>query len=157
MTTTVTGGTLRLVDTTGAHLDALCAMEREADTSPFILATSRETHHRQLGDPAGRYKSILGPGDEMVGFVILKLDPDGRSVELARIVTACKGRSYGTRAMSLVEAVCRDQLDKSRIWLDVFEFNHRARRVYEKCGYVRFGRTVLEGKPLLLLEKEIRL
>ena len=151
----VTDGALVLVDTAEAHLGRVCSMEQDEDTSPYILATPMQAHLEQLDDPSVTYKSILRADGAMVGFVVLKLDPDGRSVELARIVVASKGLSYGSRAMSLVERVCRDQLRRSRIWLDVFEFNHRARRLYEKCGYSRFGSTEIDGKPLLLLDKQI--
>ena len=151
----VSDGVLCLVDTVEAHLERLCAMERDPDASPYILATTRNVHLARLDDPSAIYRTILTADGVMVGFVILKLDPDGRSVELARIVVAPRGMSYGTRVMSLLERFCRSQLHRSRIWLDVFEFNRRAHRVYEKCGYVQFGRTELEGKPLLLLDKEI--
>lgn len=146
---------LRLIDTTASHLRSVCEMERHEETLPYILATSREKHVKQLRDRDFIYKSIVAADDVIAGFIILKLDPDGRSVELARIVVERKGLAYGTRAMALVERLSRDQLRRTRIWLDVFESNHRARRVYDKCGYVQFDRTMLEGRPLLLLEKEI--
>lgn len=146
---------LSLVDTTPAQLRSVCEMERDEETVPYILATSRDKHEKQLRDPDFIYKSIVAEDDVIAGFIILKPDPDGRSVELARIVVARKGLSYGTRAMALVERVCKHQLRRTRIWLDVFECNQRARRVYERLGYVQFDRTMLEGRPLLLLEKTI--
>jgi len=46
-------------------------------------------------------------------------------------------------------------LQRRRIWLDVFASNLRARQVYAKLGYQQFGSTVLDGRPLLYLQKNI--
>jgi len=46
-------------------------------------------------------------------------------------------------------------LQRRRIWLDVFASNLRARRVYAKLGYGQFDNTVLDGRPLLYLQKNI--
>jgi RimJ/RimL family protein N-acetyltransferase len=46
-------------------------------------------------------------------------------------------------------------MGRRRIWLDVFEHNARGRHVYEKLGYRRFDSGELDGKPLLLYEKQL--
>lgn len=151
----ITDGVICLVDTTRPHVAEICSMEQDWDTAPYILDTPADTHMRGLEKPDVIYKSILAQDERMIGFSILKLDPDGISVELARIVISEKGKSFGSRAMTLIEKVCAEQLHRTRIWLDVFESNRRARRVYENCGYVAFDRTELQGKPLLLLAKDL--
>jgi len=62
------------------------------------------------------------------------------------------GRGVGQRAVQLVGELCRNELGRIRVWLDVFEADTRARHIYEKCGYRLFGRSAHEGRTLLLYE-----
>ena len=78
-----------------------------------------------------------------------------KPIWFGRIVVAHKGRTYGSRAVALVERVCKEELGRERIWLDVFEFNPRARRVYENGGFRFFGTKRFQGKVLRLYEKAI--
>ena len=144
------GDALVLRDTTFDELDAIASME-QGDASTTILPASVEQHREDFSRPDVIYKCIEQRG-EVLGFVILVLDPDGLSLELKRIVVARPGRGYGTQAVRQVDAVARG-LDRDRIWLDVFEGNERARHVYEVCGYSVFGDTELNGRRLLLYER----
>lgn len=49
------------------------------------------------------------------------------------------GRGYGTEATGLVVNYAFDRIGLHRLELEVFDFNPRARRVYEKCGFVLEG------------------
>ena len=131
------------------------AMESHHDAADFVTQFSAERHRRDLRDPGIVYKSIYDGNGALIGFIILVLDADGLSVELRRIVVAPKGQGYGRRAMALTDRVCRDEIGRHRVWLDVFEFNTRAQRVYEESGYRRFGTAELDGKPLRLYEKTV--
>ena len=51
------------------------------------------------------------------------------------------GRGYGTEATELMLAHAFTQLALHRVALTVFEFNSRAIRAYEKCGFVVEGRA----------------
>ena len=53
----------------------------------------------------------------------------------------------------MISDVARHDLGRARLWLDVFEDNVRARRIYERVGYRQFGRTDHEGRVLLLYEQ----
>lgn len=50
------------------------------------------------------------------------------------------GKGYGGDAMRLILRYAFDELNLRRVSLDVFEYNTRAIRSYEKCGYVHEGR-----------------
>jgi len=127
-------------------------MEQAADAKEFIIPYSYEEHRKKIGDPNFVYLKILN-SDVPVGFFILVLDPDGTSVEFRRIVVSAKGRGTGQSAINGMELFCQTVLGRSRIWLDVFDFNRRARHIYEKLGYKRFGQAAHDGKRLLLYEK----
>lgn len=129
-------------------------MEQDADTSPYILPTTLDEHRRAFERDDIIYLSI-NAHDQAGGFIILALDADPRSVELRRIVVADKGRGTGTGALAALEDYCRQRLRRERIWLDVFEFNRRGRRVYSGLGYRQFDQREFEGKALLFFEKEL--
>jgi RimJ/RimL family protein N-acetyltransferase len=50
------------------------------------------------------------------------------------------GRGYGTEATGLVVDYAFDVVGLHRVHLEVYDFNPRAQRVYEKCGFIREGR-----------------
>jgi len=81
-------------------------------------------------------------GDRYVGEVVLMdLDPDNESIEF-RIALAgpqAFGRGYGTESVRLVLEFAFERLGVHRVGLDVADYNPRARRVYEKCGFVVEG------------------
>jgi RimJ/RimL family protein N-acetyltransferase len=49
------------------------------------------------------------------------------------------GKGYGTDAMFALLDFGFGELRLERLWLEVYEFNARARRSYEKCGFVLEG------------------
>jgi len=130
------------------------ALEQAPDTREFILPYSPSEHVQKMLDPHLMYLRILKDG-ELAGFFILARDPDASSVEFRRIVVSAKGRGVGQSAISAMERFCREELHRTRIWLDVFEHNIRGRHIYEKLGYKRFGESDHEGGRLWLYEKNL--
>lgn len=70
-----------------------------------------------------------------VGFVILR-GLGSEILELRRIAISEKGRGYGTAALRLVKEAAFGKLAAHRLWLDVYDFNDRARAIYEAEGFV---------------------
>ena len=87
----------------------------------------------------------------LVGEVVLnEVDPDGLTCNLRVLVgPEGRGRGLGTEAVAMATAYGIEVLGLRRITLEVFEFNPRGRRVYEKVGYavtgVRPGALVFDG------------
>jgi RimJ/RimL family protein N-acetyltransferase len=76
------------------------------------------------------------------GEVVLNdLDTDNRSCAFRILLTGPEyyGRGLGTEATRLVLAHAFERVSVHRIELVVFSFNPRARRVYEKVGFVAEG------------------
>ena len=142
--------TLTLEDVLFEELEIIGSMEA-GEARDYIIPYSLEKHQQEFMKPAIIYKTIRH-GENPAGFVMLAIDPDGVSVELRRIVVSQPGHGIGVRALEAVRELCRHELGKSRIWLDVFEANYRARHVYEKMGYACFGKTEHAGRTLLLYE-----
>ncbi len=70
------------------------------------------------------------------------------------------GRGYGTEAMQLVLEYAFLEANLDRVTLTVFEYNPRAIRSYEKCGFQHEGRVrgrlLREGKRWDMLMMAIR-
>ncbi|MCE8016155.1 GNAT family N-acetyltransferase [Halomonas sp. MCCC 1A17488] len=141
---------LTLEDVLFEELKIIGAMEA-GEARDYIIPYSLEKHQQEYAKSAVIYKAVRN-GKVLVGFVMLALDPDGVSVELRRIVVSAPGRGIGVRVLEGIRELCRSELGRKRIWLDVFETNHRARHVYEKVGYSCFGKTEHDGRTLLLYE-----
>jgi RimJ/RimL family protein N-acetyltransferase len=87
----------------------------------------------------------------LVGEVVLnEVDVDALTCNL-RVLVGPEGRDrgLGTEAVAMATAYGMEVLGLRRITLEVFEFNPRGRRVYEKVGYsvtgVRPGALVFDG------------
>jgi RimJ/RimL family protein N-acetyltransferase len=87
----------------------------------------------------------------LVGEVVLnEVDVDALTCNL-RVLVGPEGRDrgLGTEAVAMATAYGIEVLGLRRITLEVFEFNPRGRRVYEKVGYsvtgVRPGALVFDG------------
>ena len=130
-------------------------MERQADTAGFILPEEL-TEHRAAYDRGDVVYLAIVDRDALAGFILLAPEADGDSVEFRRIVVRDKGQGHGQRAIRLLDDWCRKQPGCGRIWLDVFEFNTRARHVYEKLGYRQFDARDRDGQTLCLYEKLLR-
>jgi RimJ/RimL family protein N-acetyltransferase len=86
---------------------------------------------------------LRGSDGAFLGEAVLNdYDPDNASVNY-RIWLAGRrayGHGYGTETTRLVLDYALDVLGLHRVSLGVLEYNPRARRVYEKCGFRLEGR-----------------
>jgi RimJ/RimL family protein N-acetyltransferase len=78
---------------------------------------------------------------ELVGEVVLnEWDPDARSCNFRTLMgPRGRDRGLGTEATRLIVGYGFERLGLHRIGLEVYGHNHRARRVYEKVGFVVEG------------------
>jgi RimJ/RimL family protein N-acetyltransferase len=135
------------------ELALLVQLETAPGSREFIIPNVFDAHRANLAHEDFVYLSIL-ERQAVVGVIILRLDAEPNSVEFRRIVVRDRNRGIGQQAIRTMEAWCRS-LGRSRIWLDVFESNQRARHLYEKLGYRQFGQSTFEGKVLLLYEHDL--
>ncbi len=135
------------------HLPLFEEMEREADAAKYITGYSLPRHEQEFRDPSVSYKAILNQGNVIVGFLILSLDKDPDSIELRRIVVSDRGKGIGRNAIEQIDHICTTEFDRLRIWLDVFDYNDRAKRLYESCGYKKISESNHEKGKLLIYEK----
>ncbi|MFI6486513.1 GNAT family N-acetyltransferase [Streptomyces sp. NPDC050564] len=78
---------------------------------------------------------------ELVGEVVLyEWNPAGRSCTFRTLIgPRGRGRGLGTEAARLIVGHGFEQLGLHRIELELYSYNHRARHVYDKVGFVEEG------------------
>jgi len=116
---------------TGTH-----ATFQPADVETWLR--TRQDHHDRAD-----WAILRADDGAFLGEAVLNdLDPDNESASYRVWLAgpAVFGRGYGSEATRLVVDYALDQVGLHRLSLEVFDHNPRARRVYEKCGFVVEGR-----------------
>lgn len=127
--------------TTIADLDFVLAAEAAPDNRRFVLQWSREQHVTAIGSPNIAHRILEDPlKRQAVGYVILLgLEEPHRSIEFRRLVVTEKGRGYGRAAVRAIKRFAFEEFGAHRLWLDVKEFNHRAKQLYASEGFTTEG------------------
>jgi RimJ/RimL family protein N-acetyltransferase len=114
----------------------IVAIEQIPEYRDYIGAWPAEEHLRAMADTDNEYFVVSGDEATIEGFAILQgIHSEHHSLHLKRIAVRTPHRGFG-RAL-LEYAMSRTFLEHHahRFWLDVFETNIRARRVYESYGF----------------------
>lgn len=99
----------------------------------FLRCVADETRHDFL---------ILDPQGQIIGeSVINELDSTSNSANYRIAIAGASNRNkgIGTWAVQTACLFAFEHLHLSRLTLGVFDFNSRARHVYEACGFEPFG------------------
>ena len=81
-------------------------------------------------------------GDQLIGNCsLMQTDWRNRKAVLGIGIgdKAYWGKGYGSEATALLMEYAFDELNLHRVELEVYDFNERARRAYEKVGFVHEG------------------
>jgi diamine N-acetyltransferase len=132
---------VRLRPTMSSDLEFVVSLERDPENLPFITPWERTQHEAAIRFPDFRHFIIEGgPGLESVGFVILiGCKSQHQSLELKRMVVRDKRQGFGRGTLRVVKKVAFDELGAHRLWLDVKEYNTRAKAVYDSEGFTVEG------------------
>jgi RimJ/RimL family protein N-acetyltransferase len=127
--------------TTESDLDAVLRLEQGAENRSLIIPWTREQHREACSNSDLAHLIIeTRQALRMIGFLLLAgRESPHHSIEFRRIVIADKGRGYGKAALKLVKQVVFEKWKAHRLWLDVFDYNHRARHVYASEGFIEVG------------------
>ncbi|GAA3178821.1 MULTISPECIES: GNAT family N-acetyltransferase [Streptomyces] len=72
---------------------------------------------------------------------LMDVDPDnGHATLRILLVAGATDRGLGSEAVRLLLGHAFDRVRLHRVQLEVFAYNHRARRAYERCGFTVEGR-----------------
>jgi RimJ/RimL family protein N-acetyltransferase len=146
----VKGDRLRLEPEGLEHFDGLWAMLNDSEGNRL---TGTDVQHdeetarrwvasRQEHDDRADFAIVRNEDDVVLGEVVLNdYDPDDAvcNFRIGLRGPEVFGRGYGTEATGLVLDYAFDTVGLHRVELEVYEFNPRGQRCYEKAGFVREG------------------
>lgn len=113
-------------------------------TVPFVLKNFREYVEKEVErDPYFLFSIHTLATDQPIGIVDLEVMWVHQDAWLGIGMGEREfwGKGYGTEAMQLVLDFAFNELNLHRVTLNVFDFNRRAMRSYEKSGFVHEGRA----------------
>lgn len=116
-------------------------IEFEKVNKQFIGLYPKEKHIELLTDKNCLHLSIIRKdNNKLVGHIILfGLNDNNKSLEFRRITINQKGFGFGREALKLIKIFCFENLEFHRFWLDVYDDNSRAIKLYESEGFVQEG------------------
>lgn len=127
---------LFLRETLIEDLDFVVQTEHHDENKDYILRWPTKQHRDSLEHEDDQHLIIESSDLQPVGYAILAgLKNVNRSIELVRIVIADKGKGYGKNAIRTLQKYIFNNLNAHRLWLDVKDFNYRARHIYESTGF----------------------
>lgn len=110
-----------------------------ADT-PDVTAEQLEEIYERWSVAEDRAVWIIEADGEVVGEVLLlDLDTANLACGLRLWISGRTGRGIGTRALRSVLSHAFDTVGLHRVGLEVYDHNPRARRLYERIGFVHEG------------------
>ena len=132
--------TLRLYVATAEDVAAVMQLERRPEYEGLVGRWDRDRHLAEMALPSSRYLLSRAGGESVDGFVLFQgLDDPNLRVHLKRAAVADAGQGLGTRLMSAAIDWLFTATDTNRLDLEVFVDNTRARRAYEKLGFLTEG------------------
>ena len=146
---------IRLRRSKEEELKAFFEMEKQPHAQAFVNGSDLLTHQQNFKDRNIIYLSIENNMDELVGYFILALNSNENGVEFRRVLIDQHHRGVGQRAIIKMEAYCREELNASSIWLDVYDDNVKGKYIYKKLGYKQFKEACLNERKLLYFKKEL--
>ncbi len=132
------GKKIKLLNTLLSDIDKI--IEFENSNEHFICLYPKEKHIDLLSDKNCLHLSIIRKdNNKLAGHIILFGLNNNKSLEFRRITINQKGFGFGREALKLIKKLCFEHLEFHRLWLDVYDDNIRAIKLYESEGFVQEG------------------
>jgi len=112
--------------------------------SPISRAEEEGWFEAQLSDESSRVFAIETLEGLAIGNIGLhQIDWKNRNAMLGIVIAEKEywDRGFGTDAIQALLRFAFDEMNLHRVYLSVFDFNGRALRCYEKCGFRQEGRA----------------
>ena len=123
------------------EVDTIIAIEQHQENSKYVFTWSKDAHIKAIEDSNWLHITIRRKDDnEIVGYILLRgMENDDDCLELTRIVISDKGKGYGRESIRFVKNLCFDEIGCHRLWLDVFDYNTKAIKLYKSEGFQEEG------------------
>lgn len=131
------GKRIKLTKTDASDIEGI--IDFEESNRLFVGSYDKEKHLGLLKNIDCLHLSIRRlDNDQLIGHMILfGLDGRNKSMEFRRITVNQKGMGYGREVLQLLKRLCFNKLHYHRLWLDVFDDNDRAIKLYESEGFIK--------------------
>jgi RimJ/RimL family protein N-acetyltransferase len=114
----------------------IVSIEQIPEFRSYIGSWTAEQHRRAMADPDTEYFVASGEDGTVEGFAILQgIQSEHNSIHLKRIAVRRPNHGIGRVLLDHALTLAFHDHGAHRFWLDVFETNTRARRVYEAYGF----------------------
>lgn len=139
----IENNTFLLRPTKDVDLNFVLEVEKAKENNQFIIPYTFERHQQAITSNKEEHLVIIDKDqEEKVGFVLLGKDEQNKSLEFRRMVVNPKGKGIGRQCLQMIKKYCFEHLKYHRLWLDVFDFNHRAIHLYRSEGFVEEGKLI---------------
>lgn len=135
----ITGERIRITSTISSDIDRI--IEFEESNKQFVHQYTKEKHKALLTDNDCMHLSIeRKDNDRLIGHMILfGVKNFNKVLEFRRITIIEKRSGFGREAIKLLKQICFQKLRFHRLWLDVYEDNTIAIKLYESEGFIKEG------------------
>lgn len=122
----------------------------------FVHCWDEDTHRNNMAKPLYHYLIAEGIQGTALGYAVL-IENEPGIIEWRRIIVARRDDGIGSEFMQAVI----DHFSKqavSKLWLDVYEDNARARHVYQQMGFKEVRTEPLADDPtvtLVIMERSL--
>jgi RimJ/RimL family protein N-acetyltransferase len=123
-----------------SDIPAIMAIERTPGFEDFVGRWTAEQHVSEMARDSTRYFVLRADGEVQAFAIFQHVGEPDRRVHLKRIVTRKAGKGSGSRLLGRALDWLYTETETNRVDLDLFVENERARRTYEKLGFIVEGR-----------------
>ncbi len=123
-----------------SDIPEILAIERLPQSAQYVGQWSEDRHRATLSSPDARYYVVDADSGSLAAYAILRgFAESSNSIELKRIAVRSIERGLGRKLLAELLRIVFEDFHAHRFFLDVFEFNARARHLYESLGFVYEG------------------
>ena len=135
----VFGKRIKLVNSLIDDIEKIIGFER--DNSRFVCKYSAARHKELIESENDLHLYIHRlDNDKLIGHMLcFGLDNPNKVLEFRRFTIMEKGQGFGREALQLLKKLCFEELKFHRLWLDVFDDNEVAIKLYESEGFICEG------------------
>jgi RimJ/RimL family protein N-acetyltransferase len=131
---------LAIIPTGVSDLETIKKIEGHPENVVWICPYSIERHVEVIKRKDEYHFKVI-KDQQIIGFIILAdTEKEDNSIEFRRIALMEKGKGYGRWILQWIKEWAFKHRGAHRLWLDVFDDNHRAYHLYQSEGFKKEGR-----------------
>lgn len=144
------GSNIKLANSILEDIKTIIGFEKA--NSRYVCSYSAEKHKQIIESENDLHLSIRRlDNNKLIGHMLcFGSDDPNKILEFRRFTIMEKGQGYGREALQLLKKLCFEKLKFHRLWLDVFDDNELAIKLYESEGFKYEGTLrdtfIYEGK-----------